>query len=42
MDRPVLEVADIFRAFGPAYRRTHTLRLEEHNVDFTRWSGHAV
>jgi hypothetical protein len=32
MDRPVLEVADIFRAFGPAYRRTHTLRLEEHKA----------
>jgi hypothetical protein len=32
MERPALEVADIFRAYGPAYRQTHTLRLEEHKA----------
>jgi hypothetical protein len=32
MERPALEVADIFRAFGPAYRLSHTLRIEEHKA----------
>jgi len=32
MDRPALEVADVFRAFGPAYRQRHTLRIEEHKA----------
>jgi hypothetical protein len=32
MDRPDLEVADIFRSFGPAYRQRHRLRLEEHKA----------
>ncbi len=27
MSRPKLEVADIFRAHGPAYRRDHTAHL---------------
>jgi hypothetical protein len=32
MERPALEVADVFRAHGPSYRRKHRLRLDEHKV----------
>lgn len=32
MERPALEVADVFRAHGPRYRRNHRLRLDEHKV----------
>jgi hypothetical protein len=30
--RPRLEVADVFRAFGEAYRRSHKLSLEQARV----------
>jgi hypothetical protein len=32
MERPQLEVADIFRAYGAAYRREHGLTFEQHRV----------
>jgi hypothetical protein len=31
-ERPRLEVADIFRAYGPAYRQSHTLTSEQREV----------
>jgi hypothetical protein len=31
-NRPQHEVADIFRLYGDAYRRTHNLSIEQHNV----------
>jgi len=30
--KPSLEVADIFRAFGPAYREAHQMPLRHHRV----------
>jgi len=32
MMRPALEVADIFRQFGPAYRQAHRLPLHQHRL----------
>ena len=32
MMRPTLEVADIFRQFGPAYRQAHRLPLHQHRL----------
>ena len=32
MPPPALELADIFRQYGPAYRQTHDLPLHQHRL----------
>lgn len=32
MSAPTLELADIFRQYGPAYRQTHSLPIEQHRL----------